>query len=455
MTQTREHLASRLGFLLLSAGCAIGLGNVWRFPYITGEYGGGLFVLMYAVCLLFLGMPLLIMEFSVGRASQLNMGAAFKFLTPQKTVWHRMGIISLIGSYLLMMFYTTVCGWMLYYSYAMITGQLALPPQEMGAFFGELLANPNKNVSYLLLTFIIGLGVCIMGIRKGIEPVVKLMMAGLLILLIALAIRAVTLPNATAGLEFYLMPNLEALKEAGFWEALNAAMGQSFFTLGLGVGSMTILGSYIGKERSLTGEAYNIMLLDSFVALMAGIIIFPACFAFNVEANSGPGLVFITLPNVFNNMIAGQFWGSLFFILMSFAALSTVIAVFENIISYGIDVWGWSRKKSTFIHGICLFICSLPCALGFNVLSHITPLGPNTTFLDLWDFLLSNNILPAGALIFSLYCSHKIGWGMDNFLAESNAGIGAKFPKFLIGFAKYILPILIFTIFIQGYLAKM
>ncbi len=455
MAQGREQLGSRLGFLLLSAGCAIGLGNVWRFPYITGEYGGALFVLMYVACLLLLGGPLLIMEFSVGRAARRNMGAAFQVLSPEGARWHRFGVISLIGSYLLMMFYTTVCGWMLYYSWAMGSGQLSgLTPAQVGGFFGGMLASPGANIFWLAVTVALGFGVCALGLRRGVEPVVKWMMAGLLLLMVALVARAVSLPGAGEGLNFYLMPDWERLTRNGVWNALNAAMGQAFFTLGLGVGSMTIFGSYIGRERSLTGEALHIMGLDTLVALMAGFIIFPACFAFNVQADAGPGLVFVTLPNVFNSMSGGRFWGSLFFVFMSFAALSTVIAVFENIVSYSMDVWGWTRRKACAVNVVALFLLSLPCALGFNVWSAVTPMGAGTTFLDLWDFLLSNNLLPLGALIFALFCCHRFGWGWENFLREANAGEGAGLPQWMRPYMQYVLPLVVLVIFVQGYVGK-
>ena len=455
MSVGRERMGSRLGFLLLSAGCAIGLGNVWRFPYITGEYGGALFVCMYAACLLLLGGPLLIMEFAVGRAAQRNMGAAFQVLSPRGERWHRCGLISLVGSYLLMMFYTTVCGWMLYYSWATMSGQLSgLKPEEVGAFFGGLLVSPSANVGCLALTVLIGFSVCALGLRRGVEPVVKWMMAGLLLIMLALVGRAVTLPGAGEGLAFYLMPDMERLAGNGVWAALKAAMGQAFFTLGLGVGSMTIFGSYIGRERSLTGEALHIMGLDTFVALMAGLIIFPACFAFGVKADAGPGLVFVTLPNVFNSMGGGRFWGSLFFLFMSFAALSTVIAGVENIVSYSMDVWQWRRGKACLVNGLALFLLSLPCALGFNVWSGVEPLGKGTCFLDLWDFLLSYNMLPFGALVFSLFCCHRFGWGWENFLKEANAGSGAGLPSWLKPYMQYVLPLIVLLLFVQGYISK-
>ena len=355
--QQREQLGSRIGFLLLAAGCAIGLGNVWRFPYIAGAYGGALFVFIYIGFLLAVGVPILVMEFSVGRAAQRNLGAALQKLEPKGSRWHTFGPLSLIGSYLLMMFYTTVAGWMLAYCWSMLKGDLSgLTPEQVGGFFGGLISDPTSSCLWMGVAVIFCFTVCGMGLRRGVERVVKFMMVGLFALMIALVVRAVTLPGGEAGISFYLMPDPEKLT-GGLWAAVTAAMGQAFFTLGLGVGSMTIFGSYIDKSRSLTGEALYIVLLDTVVALMAGLIIFPACFAFGVNPGSGPGLVFVTLPNIFNSMPFGRFWGSLFFVFMSFAALSTVIAVFENIVSYCMDVWGWTRKKAS----TALRCSSSPC----------------------------------------------------------------------------------------------
>lgn len=452
--QQREQLGSRVGFLLLAAGCAIGLGNVWRFPYIAGAYGGALFVLIYIAFLLAVGVPILVMEFSVGRASRRNLGAALRVLEPKGTWWHRFGGLSLIGSYLLMMFYTTVAGWMLAYCWSMSRGDLSgLTPEEVGSFFGGLISNPLVSIFWMAVTVTFCFAVCGMGLRRGVERVVKFMMLGLFVLMIALVIRAVTLPGGEAGLAFYLMPDPAKLT-GGFWAAITAAMGQAFFTLGLGVGSMTIFGSYIDKSRSLTGEALNIVLLDTLVALMAGLIIFPSCFAFGVNPGSGPGLVFVTLPNIFNSMPLGRFWGALFFVFMAFAALSTVIAVFENIVSYCMDVWGWSRKKASATNCVTMFLLSLPCTLGFNVLSGFRPFGKDSSVLDLEDFLLSNNILPFGALLFLFFCCHRWGWGWENFLKETDQGQGVTFPHWLRPYLQYILPCVLVLLFIQGYVDK-
>ena len=458
--QQREQLSSRIGFLLLAAGCAIGLGNVWRFPYIAGAYGGALFVLIYIGFLLAVGVPILVMEFAVGRASQRNLGAALRTLEPKGTHWHRFGSLSLIGSYLLMMFYTTVAGWMLAYCWSMIKGDLSgLTPEQVGDFFGGLISAPVVSGFWMGVAVIFCFTVCGMGLRRGVERVVKFMMAGLFALMIALVVRSVTLPGGEAGISFYLKPNLENLLHpeqvgGGLWEALTAAMGQAFFTLGLGVGSMTIFGSYIGKSRSLTGEALYIVLLDTIVALMAGLIIFPACFAFGVNPGSGPGLVFVTLPNIFNSMPFGRLWGSLFFVFMSFAALSTVIAVFENIVSYCMDVWGWTRKKASWVNCGAMFLLSLPCTLGFNVLSGFRPFGEGSSVLDLEDFLLSNNLLPFGALLFLSFCCHRWGWGWNNFTHETDQGLGVRFPHWLRPYLQYVLPCVLVFLFVQGYVDK-
>lgn len=455
MQDTRENLASRMGFLLISAGCAIGLGNVWRFPYITGLYGGGAFVLMYFFFLFLFALPIMVMEFSVGRASRINVAASFYRLQPKGTKWHYFGLIGILGNYLLMMFYTTVSGWMLAYVWFSLSGKLkGLSPAEVGGVFGGLLSSPYQTVGWMTLAVLIGFSICAAGLRKGVERFTVLMMSGLFIILIVLVIRSVTLPGAGEGLAFYLLPDFGRMIEKGLWESVYAAMGQAFFTLSIGIGSMAIFGSYIDRNRSLTGESVNIMGLDTAVALMAGLIIFPACFAFGVDANSGPGLVFVTLPNVFNHMQGGAFWGVLFFLFMSFAALSTVVAVFENIVSYGIDVKGWSRKKSCFINFFVVFFGSLPCALGFNAWAGFEPLGPGTNFLDLEDFIVSNNCLPLGALVYLLFCVSKNGWGWDNFIAEADTGKGLKFPKSLRPYITYVLPVIMVLVFIMGYIEK-
>ena len=450
----REMLGSRLGFLLLSAGCAIGLGNVWRFPYITGAYGGAIFVGIYLLCL-FAVVPTMIMEFAVGRAARRNMGLAFHILEPKGSKWHWGGKVALIGSYLLMMFYTTVTGWMLYYCWYMASGALSgLDAAGVGKFFGATLGDPVAQVVGMTLVVLMGCGVCAMGVQKGVERVVKVIMVGLLAILVLLVVRSLTLPGAGAGVSFYLAPDVEKMQSVGWYAVLNAAMTQAFFTLSVGIGNMTIFGSYQSKDRSLTGEALWIMSLDTFVAIMAGLIIFPACFAFSVAPNSGPGLIFITLPNIFNAMDGGILWGTLFFVFMSCAALSTVIGVFENIISYSVDVSGMPRRRACAVHFVCLWLASLPCALGFNLLADFQPLGAGTCVLDLEDFLISNNILPLGGLFFLLFCCLRRGWGWDNFIAEVDQGVGMKFPRWLRGYVTYVLPCLIIFVFVMGYVDK-
>lgn len=457
MAEKRETLGSRIGFLFLSAGCAIGLGNVWRFPYITGKYGGAAFVLMYLAFLVIFGLPIMVMEFSVGRASRKSVAGSFKELEPKGTKWHWFSYFAVAGNYLLMMFYTTVAGWMLAYVYHMVKGDLSgLTPDQVGGFFNGLLGNSGAMVFWMILAVVIGFAVCFMGLQKGVEKITKIMMTGLLAIMIILVIRAISLPGSSAGLKFYLKPDFKAMAANGLGEAIYAAMGQSFFTLSLGIGSMAIFGSYIDKKRSLTGESLCIMGLDTAVALMAGLIIFPSCLAFNVNPGAGPGLIFVTLPNIFNSMSGGRIWGSLFFIFMSFAALTTVVAVFENIVAFAMDGLKWSRKKSVLVNLILVTILSLPCALGFNVFANFQPLGPGSGVLDLEDFIVSNNLLPIGSLIYLMFCCYKKGWGWDNFITEADAGTGIKFPKnkaFKI-YIKYIIPIIIIGIFVYGYWEK-
>lgn len=451
----RETLASRLGFLFLSAGCAIGLGNVWRFPYITGVYGGGAFVLLYLIFLIILGLPVIIMEFAVGRASRQNVAGAFYKLQKPGTKWHIFGYIAIAGNYLLMMFYTTVAGWMLYYFFAMLKGDLSgLNPEQTGAFFGAMLSKPDLMITWMLITVVIGFVVCAGGLRNGVERVAKIMMSFLFVIMLVLVVRSVTLPGASKGIAFYLKPDFNRMMENGFWSAVYAAMGQAFFTLSLGIGAMTIFGSYIEKERSLTGESLSILGLDTLAAFMAGLIIFPASASFGVDAGAGPGLVFVTLPNIFNALPAGRFWGSLFFLFMSFAAMTTVIAVFENIVSYAIDILHWSRIKAVIVNAFVIAVLSIPCALGFNVFSGIQPLGPGSGILDLEDFIVSNNLLPLGSMVFLIFCCSKNGWGWDNFIAEADTGEGIRFPRKLRFYITWILPAIVFAIFILGYIEK-
>ena len=452
--KTREMLSSRLGFRLRSAGCAIGLGNVWRFPYITGNYGGAIFVGIFLICLLAV-VPIMIMEFAVGRAARRNMGLAFGRLEPEGTHWHRFGWWALVGSYVLMMFYTVVTGWMLLYCWYTASGALSgLQPAQVGAFFGEVLGSAGTQVLGMTLVVLIGSGICAMGVQKGVERVVKLMMVGLVLILLVLVVRALLLPGAMEGVRFYLVPDVDRFLEKGVFNVISAAMNQSFFCLSVGIGAMTIFGSYQSKERALTGEALWITLFNTLVGIFAGLIIFPACFSFGVSPNSGPGLVFVTLPNIFNNMFLGRLWGTLFFILMAFAALSTVIAVFENIISYSVDVWGMPRRRAVVLHLIGLWVLSLPCALGFNVWSDFQPFGAGTSVLDLEDFIISNHMLPLGGLFFLLFCCIRYGWGWDKFIAETDTGEGMKFPAWLRPYLTYILPLVILFLFVMGYVDR-
>lgn len=451
----RESFSSRLGFILISAGCAIGLGNVWRFPYITGQYGGAAFVLVYLLFLVILGLPIMAMEFSVGRASRKSAARSFHELEPKGTKWHIYSYFAMAGNYLLMMFYTTVCGWMIAYFVKMAQGQFVdATPEQVGNIFGSLVSSPSQLIFWMAVSVILGFGVCALGLQKGVEKITKVMMSSLLVIMIILVIRAVTLPNAAEGLAFYLKPDFGKMAEAGIFEAIMAAMGQSFFTLSIGIGSMAIFGSYINKDRSLMGESVSILTLDTAVALLSGLIIFPACFSFGVNPDSGPNLVFVTLPNIFNEMIGGRIWGTLFFVFMSFAALSTVIAVFENILAFAMDLWGWSRKKAVLVNAIAIFVLSIPCALGFNVWSGFAPLGAGTNIMDIEDFIVSNNLLPLGSLVYLLFCTSRYGWGWKNFMNEVNAGNGMKFPSWIRIYVSYILPLIVLFIFVQGYISK-
>ena len=455
----RERFASRLGFILISAGCAIGLGNVWRFPYITGQYGGAAFVIMYIVFLVAFSLPILVMEFAVGRGSQKSSARAYDALEPKGSKWHRVKWFSYCGLYLLMMFYTVVAGWMLAYVYKSATGAfVGADIDAVGAVFGNMLANPGELIFWMLVVIAIGLACCAGGVQKGVERVTKIMMICLLGVLVLLCVRAVTLEGAGEGLAFYLIPDFGKLfagstpieKLGNFGQAAYAAMGQSFFTMSLGIGSMLIFGSYIGKDRSLTGESIRVGALDTLVALMAGLIIFPACFAFGVQPDAGPGLVFITLPSVFKQMPLGQLWCSLFFVFMSFAALSTIIAVFEGIIAFAMDQWGWSRGKSVAVNGIMITILSLPCVFGFNIWSEFTIPGLGD-IQGIEDFILSNNILPLGSLIICLFCTSERGWGWKNFIAEADMGTGAKFPQWTRIYMKFAVPVLIAIVLIMGW----
>lgn len=450
----REKFGTRLGFILISAGCAIGLGNVWRFPYITGEYGGAAFVLMYLVFMVVLGLPIMAMEFSVGRGSGKSTARAFNVLEPEGSKWHNFKWVGLAGNYLLLMFYTTVAGWMLAYIPKMASGEFeGATGEQTAAVFGGMLGDPIGLIFWMLVVCAVAIALCAMGLQNGVERITKVMMIALLAIILILVVRALTLPGAMAGVEFYLKPDFSKIFSSpdSFFEAAYAAMGQSFFSLSIGMGSMAIFGSYINKDRSLMGEAATVGILDTLVALTTGLIIFPACFAFGVSPDSGPGLIFQTLPPVFEQMPFGVAWGVLFFILMSFAALSTVIAVFEGICAWCMDQWGWDRKKAVIVNAIGIPLLSLPCALGFNVLSGCVIPGIGD-IQAVEDFIVSNNILPLGSLVFVAFCVSKRGWGWDNFLAEANTGAGLKFPKWLRNWMRFGVPALVLVILVMGWM---
>lgn len=447
----RENLKSRLGFILLSAGCAIGIGNVWRFPYIVGNYGGGIFVLFYLSFLALIGIPVLTIEFSIGRASQKSTAKAYQELEPRGTKWHLHSNFAIAGNYILLMFYTTVAGWMLYYFYKFaVSGFVGLDTANVKNTFNNLLASPATMTFWMLVVVILGFGVCSLGLQKGVEKITKVMMTALLGLIIILAIHAVRLDGGIDGVKFYLLPNFEKIQEVGFFKLITTAMNQAFFTLSIGMGSMMIFGSYIDKSRTLLGESINIALLDTFVAIIAGLIIFPSSFAFNVEPDSGPSLIFITLPNVFTSMKGGRIWGSLFFLFMTFAAFSTVIALFENILTCCVEKFNITRKKAVLINIIIISVLSLPCVFGFNILSSLHPLGGESTILDFEDFLVSNLILPAGSLMYLFFCISKRGWGFDNYLKEANTGVGPKIPRWIKPYYKYVMPIIMLILLVQG-----
>ena len=443
----REHLGTRLGFLLLSAGCAIGVGNVWKFPWMVGQYGGGAFVLVYAIFLLILGLPVLCMEFSMGRAAQKSPVLMYQALTPTKKAWGIHGFLCFIGNVVLMMFYTVVAGWLLYYFVSTATGKfVGMNNEAIGGYFGEMLSNPQTLITYMVIISVLGFFILSFSLKGGLERVTKVMMIALMIIMVVIAVNSFTLSGAKEGLSFYLVPDFSKINA----DVLVGAMNQAFFTLSLGIGAMAIFGSYIGKDRALAGESINVILLDTFVAIVAGLIIFPACFTYNVEPGAGPSLIFITLPNIFVNMPFGRVWGSLFFLFMTFAAFSTVLAVFENILACVRDLTGWERNKSSIICCIAIIVLSLPCALGFNLWSNIEPLGAGTGIMDLEDFVVSNCLLPLGSLIYVIYCTNKFGWGWDNFTKEANEGKGIKMSNAFYLYCKFILPIIILIIFGLG-----
>ena len=447
----REKLGSRLGFILLSAGCAIGVGNVWKFPWLVGQYGGGAFVVCYIIFLLILGLPIMTMEFAVGRASQKSPVRAYQALEKPGTKWHIHGYIALIGNYLLMMFYTTVCGWMLYYFYQMAAGRFeGLDTAGVEAAFPEMLSQPGVMALCMVIVVIAGFAINSFGLQSGLERVTKVMMLVLLAIMVILAINSIMTEGSAEGLKFYLIPDFGRMQETGIINVVVNAMNQSFFTLSLGIGAMAIFGSYVGKSRALFGEAVNVAILDTFVAFTSGLIIFPACFAFGVAPDSGPNLIFVTLPNIFNNMALGRLWGTLFFVFMAFAAFSTVLAVFENIMSCWMDMTGWSRKKVAVINAVLIILLSLPCVFGYNIWSGFQPFGEGSAVLDLEDFLVSNIWLPLGSLVYLLFCTTRYGWGWKNFKAEANEGGGLKIQDWMRVYVSYILPLIVVALFVLG-----
>ena len=452
----RESFGSRLGFLLVSAGCAIGIGNVWRFPYIAGKNGGGYFVLFYLLCLLVMGVPVLTMELAVGRASRRSAVLSYKTLEKPGQKWHIHGWFCLIGCYLLMMYYTTVSGWMVSYFGKFLTGAFhsGMSTDEVASAFGAMLSSPGEMALWAEVVVVAGFLVCSFGLQKGLERVTKVMMLCLLVLILVLAVHSLTLSGAAEGMKFYLVPSMDSIRENGFGSLVTDAMNQAFFTLSIGIGAMCVFGSYIGKNRSLPGEVCLITGMDFMVALLSGFIIFPACFTFGVEPAAGPTLIFVTLPNIFASMSGGRFWGALFFIFMGCAAMTTVIAVVENMICYCMDTFGMRRRTATVVNGICLWIASLPCALGFNVLSSFEPFGKGSSVLDLEDFLVSNNLLPLGALLFTLFCTLRCGWGWNGFYNEANQGVGLKLHPALRFYLRWILPPVIVILLVIGYIDK-
>lgn len=456
----REHLGSRLGFILLSAGCAIGIGNVWKFPYMAGQYGGGIFVLIYLVFLAIMGIPVMAMEFSMGRASQKSVARIYQELEPKGSKWHWHSYAAIAGNYILMMFYTSVTGWMLQYFLKTATGEFeGKDTAAIGAIFGDMLADPLTLTVFMAIVVAAGFLVCSFSLQKGLEKVTKILMIALLVIMIVLAVNSIFTEGAAEGLSFYLIPDADKIVAVGggsfrkgLGEVIVGAMSQAFFTLSLGIGSMAIFGSYLGKDRALMGESVNVAVLDTFVALTSGLIIFPACFTYGVQPDSGPNLIFVTLPNIFNNLPGGRIWGSLFFIFLSFAALSTIFAVFENIIACTRDLFGWSRKKACLINGIAMFVLSLPCVLGFNLLSGVQPFGDGSTIMDLEDFIVSNILLPLGSLMFVLFCVSRYGWGWKKFTAEANEGKGLKVAKWMRPYMTYVLPVLVLIFFVISFI---
>lgn len=448
----KEQFGSRLGFILVSAGCAIGLGNVWKFPYICGENGGAAFIVVYLACLAMLGLPMLICEYAVGRGSGKSVMKAYDVLQPEGTIWGKVKYFCFAGNYLLMMFYTMVAGWMLHYVYLMITGKFVnADTAQVKDIFENMLNEPGVMMFWTMVIILLCFGICALGLKNGVENITKVMMILLVVLMVVLVFRSVTLPGAEEGLKYYLVPDFKKLSEHGIFNVIFAAMTHAFFTLSIGMGSMEIFGSYLSKERKLTGEALSVTILDTFIALMAGIIIIPSCFAYDVQPDAGPSLLYITLPSVFNHMPNGRLWGTCFFIFMSFAAISTVIAVFENIVKMTHDATEWERKKCVLVNLIGVAVLSIPAVLGYNILSGIQPLGAGSTIMDLEDFIVSYNILPLGSILFVLFCVRKNGWGWDNFVAEVNTGKGMSLSHKLRWYMNYIVPTLGILIYLGGY----
>ena len=451
----REKLSSRLGFILLSAGCAIGLGNVWRFPYVAGQDGGGCFVAFYLLFSLVLGIPVLMMEFAAGRAAQRSIARLHETLTPEKRLWRGHGVLGLVGSICILIFYTTITGWTILYFLKTASGSLAgLTPDGVGDAFDVMLADPGQQIGAMAAACAIAAIVCAAGLQSGLERVAKWMMLALLLLIVVLAVNSVMMDKDGRGVRFFLLPDISRMRSVGVLKVAVDAMNQSFYSLSLGIGCMSIFGSYIGKEKTLLGEAVHVAVLDTLVAVFAGLIIIPACFAHGVELGQGPGLVFVALPNVFNQLPCGRLWGSLFFLFISFAALTSVFAVFENIVACIRDYTGWGRAATCALTGVGLIVLSVPCVLGFNAWSAFHPFGAGTNVLDLEDFLVSDILLPLGALVFALYCCHRYGWGWEKFLAEANAGEGPRFPRGLRSYCAYVLPLIIVFIFVLGLIRR-
>lgn len=446
----RERLGSRLGFILLSAGCAIGVGNVWKFPWMVGQYGGGAFVLFYVIFLLILGLPIMTMEFAVGRASQKSPVRAYQVLEKPGSRWHIHGYLAMIGNYLLMMFYTTVCGWMLHYFYLTAAGRfVGATTEQVGAVFGEMLSRPGVMAGCMIAVVVIGFLINSFGLQGGLERVTKVMMIALLAIMVVLAVNSIRTPGSGEGLRFYLIPDFGRMAETGVANVVVGAMNQAFFTLSTGMGGMAIFGSYIDKDHSLMGESVNVIVLDTFVAILAGFIIFPACSTYGLEVNAGPSLLFDTMASVFNHMAGGRIWGTMFFLFMIFAALSTVLGVCENILAMVRELTGWSRPKGCIICGTGIFLLALTTALGYSVI-HFQPFAEGTAWLDLWDFIVSNNVLPLGSLVLTLFCCNKFGWGWDNFVREANTGRGLKIRPWMRPVFQYITPVIIVFIYVYG-----